>query len=175
LPRGLYIQQNQNYFSDIIMTYEKTITFTGKPSAALDIIKNTFLPNGYQIAECTENSISLTGNNLFWLQQQNNPLIGISQINVRIENSTISLKAELGNITKVMIFLLAFVVGIGLLMTIIFAIVFAKKEEGANIILISLLPLAPWPVLAPLIFFFLKYRTCKALDILVNNLTTNNF
>jgi len=161
-------------FMKYFMNYEKTITFTGEPAAALDIAKNTFLPNGYLISESTDNSITLKGNNLFWLQQQNNPLIGISKVNIRVENSTVSLKAELGNITKVIIFLIAFIVVLALLTVIIFAIVFAGKENGPNVILLSLLPLAPWPVLAPLIFFFLKYRTCKALDILVNNITTNN-
>ena len=156
------------------MNYEKTITFTGEPAGALDIAKNTFLPNGYLISESTENSITLKGDNLFWLQQQNNPLIGISKINIQVENSTISLKAELGNITKVIIFLIACIVGLALLMVIIFAIVFAGKEDGPNVILISLLPLVPWPILAPLIFFFLKYRTRKAIDILMNNMSDNN-
>jgi hypothetical protein len=152
------------------MKYEKTITYTGDPGTAINIVKNTFLPNGYQIIKTSENSITLEGNNLFWLQQQNNPLTGISQISIHIENSTISLKAELKTINKIILFLIIFLIGLAVLLAGIFALVFSKIEDKHNIIFIILMSFAPWPVLLPLIYFFLKARTCKALDILLSNI-----
>ncbi len=153
------------------MRYEKTVPFTAEPAAALEIAKTTLLPSGFQITETAPNSITLKGNIFFWSQMQNNPLLGASGVNIQIDNSTISLKAELGTITKVIIFLTVFIAGMAVLMTTIFALTLGKTEAGPNVILLSLLPLAPWPVLAPIILFFLKARTCKALDILLSNMT----
>jgi len=154
------------------MVYEKTIPFTGNAAEALDIVKNTFIPNGYQITESTESSILLKGKNLLWLEKQNNPLIGISQIDIQISNSTISVKAELGNITKAIIAAAIFIIGMGLLMATIFSIIFVGKKE-ANALVAVFYSLSPWPVLVPLFFFFFKYRTRKAIDILLNNATGN--
>jgi hypothetical protein len=39
-----------------------------------------------------------------------------------------------------------------------------------TVVLISLAPLAPWPVLLPLIMRWLKSRTARALDVLLSNI-----
>lgn len=153
------------------MSYEKTATFSGEPKAALETAKTTLLPNGFQITESTANSITLKNNNYCWLQRQNNALVSISRIDIRIENSTISLKAELGTIKKILVFMVIFLVCLAAFLATVFAIMFSKDMEFSRILVLSLAPFAPWPILVPLIYFFLKVRVNKALDILLSNMT----
>jgi hypothetical protein len=151
------------------MSYEKTAIFNREPKAALETAKTILLPNGFQIIEFTVNSVILK--NDCWLQKQNNALSSISQIDIRIENSTISLKAELGTIKKILVFLVIFLVFLAAFLAIVFAIMFSKNMELSKILVLSLVPFAPWPILVPLIYFFLKVRANKALDILLSNMT----
>lgn len=153
------------------MEYEKTATFTGKNTDALAIAKTTLLPNGFRIINSNENSLSMKADSSAWLQRQNNAIIGVSEVHIYIENSTISLKAELKNIDKVIIFLIIFLAGLAALLAGIFAAVFSKTEGEPNIGLILLMAFSPWPVLLPLMYFFFKARTRRSLDILLSNMT----
>ena len=152
------------------MEYENTITFTGRTVDALETAKMTLLPNGFQIINSNENSLSMKADNTAWLQRQNNALIGASEVYIHIENSTISLKAELKTVNRVIIFLIIFLTGLAILLAAIFTLIFSKTEGEHNIALISLIAFAPWPALLPLMFFFFKTRTRKVLDILLRNM-----
>jgi hypothetical protein len=52
-----------------------------------------------------------------------------------------------------------------------FGIILPKQGQNAGkIILISLSPFIPWPLIIPLMALWMKSRTAKALDTLINNM-----
>jgi len=69
--------------------------------------------------------------------------------------------------------LIFFIVGLAAFMLIVFATVFSLQGQPVRkILLLSLVPFAPWPVVIPLMAKFMKFRTTRALDVLVTNMAT---
>ena len=154
------------------MSYEKTIRFFGNFDfdKAIEVTKDTLLPNGFTITNNDEDAIELHGPGTFWTQGQN-PWMGVSWIRLEKINDSVLMKAEFGGVKKTIIYLCCFILGMAALFLIVFGISSSQKP-ATHRFLLPLTSLMPWPVLIPLIAIILKSQASKSLDALSNNIAT---
>ncbi len=151
------------------MDYEKTMPFSGNMEKALEVAKNVFIQHNFQIVRDSDSEVELTGPGM--LSSRQNPLVGISRVCIRGTSGNISIEAEFGGIRKLTKYLVLFIVGMAIFFLVFFGIILPKQGQPADkIILISLAPFIPWPVIIPLMAMWMKSRTAKSLDILTNNM-----
>lgn len=151
------------------MDYEKTMPFSGNMEKALEVAKNVFIQHNFQIVRDSDTEVELTGPGM--LSSRQNPLVGISRVCIRGTSGNISVEAEFGGIRKLTKYLVLFIVGMAIFFLVFFGIILPKQGQPADkIILISLAPFIPWPVIIPLMAMWMKSRTAKSLDILTNNM-----
>jgi len=150
------------------MDYQRTIPFANSASA-LKVVSSVLVQHDFQIGERNETAIELTGPGM--TGSRRNPLVGISTIRIFKSSGSLSVEAQFGSIRKLLRYIALFIVGMGVFFLVLFAISFTRQGQPlGRIVLISLAPLAPWPVLLPLIMIWLKSRTTRALDVLLNNI-----
>ncbi len=157
---------------DIVnMNYQKTVSFSGNPRKAFEIAQNTFLPHGFQIANSSESILEVLGPGTLWTKGQD-PMVGVSKACISAADGSISIKAELGGVTKAIKYLILFILGMAIFFILMFGFLFTVKQGQPinKTILMSIAPLIPWPVIIPLMAIWMKSRTCKALDTLMNNM-----
>ena len=153
------------------MDYEKTEPFSGNMEQVLEVAKNVFIQNNFKIVRHSDTEVEFTGPGM--LSSRQNPVVGISRICIRGTSGNISIEAEFGGIRKLTKYLVVFIVGMAIFFVVLFGILFSKQGQPLNkIILMSLAPFMPWPVLIPLIHIWMKSRTSKALDRLLTNMVT---
>ncbi len=151
------------------MDYEKTMPFSGNMEKALEVAKNVFIQHNFQIVRDSDTEVELTGPGM--LSSRQNPLVGISRVCIRGTSGNLSIEAEFGGIRKLTKYLVLFIVGMAIFFLVFFGIILPKQGQPADkIILISLAPFIPWPVIIPLMAMWMKSRTAKSLDILTNNM-----
>ena len=150
------------------MDYEKTAPFTD-PAKAIEVLTGVFVQHAFRIAEKTERAVKLTGPGM--ISSRQDPLVGISKIRIFKSSGSLSVEAQFDSIRRLIKYLAVFIVGMAVFFVILLGIVFTRQGQPLSIILlISLAPLAPWPVLLPLIILWLKSRTSRALDVLLSNI-----
>ncbi len=153
------------------MDYEKAEPFSGNMEKALETAKNVFIQHNFQIVRDSDSEVELTGPGM--LSSRQNPLVGISRVCIRGTSGNISIEAEFGGIRKLTKYLVLFIVGMAIFFLVFFGIILPKQGQPADkIILISLAPFIPWPVIIPLMYKWMKYRTSKVLDTLLTNMVT---
>ena len=151
------------------MDYEKTVPFSGNMEKALDVARNVFIQHNFEIVHGSDSEVELTGPGM--LSSRQNPLVGISRVCIRGTNGNLSIEGEFGGIRKLTKYLVLFIVGMAIFFVVFFGIILPKQGQPLNkIILISLAPFIPWPVIIPLMAIWMKSRTSKALDTLINNM-----
>jgi hypothetical protein len=151
------------------MDYEKMVPFDGNLSKAIEAARNAFIQHNFQIVHDSDLEVELTGPGM--LSSRQNPLVGISRIRIRGSSGNLSLEADFEGIRKLIKFLTFFIIGMAVFFVVLFGILFSRQGQPVTkIILISLAPFIPWPVIIPLMAIWMKSRTSKALDILVNNM-----
>ena len=153
------------------MDYEKTEPFSGNMEKVLEVAQNVFIQHNFQIVHHTDKEVEFTGPGM--LSSRQNPLVGISRICIRGGSGNISIEAEFGGIRNLTKYLVVFIVGMAIFFVVLFGILFSKQGQPLNkIILMSVAPFVPWPVLIPLIHIWMKSRTSKALDRLLTNMVS---
>ncbi|MHC4618630.1 MAG: hypothetical protein ACYTEQ_12860 [Planctomycetota bacterium] len=151
------------------MDYEKTVPCTGDIEKAIEAARNVFIQHTFQIVNQSENAVELAGPGM--LSSRQDPLVGISRIRIFQSSGGLSVEAQFDSIRKLIKYIAVFIVVMGVFFVVLFAVLFARQGQPLGIIvLISLAPLAPWPVLLPLIMIWLKSRTSRALDVLLSNI-----
>lgn len=151
------------------MDYEKTMPFSGNMEKSLEAARNVFIQHNFQIVRGSDSEVELTGPGM--LSSRQNPLVGISRVCIRGTSGNLSIEAEFGGIRKLTKYLALFIVGMVIFFLVFFGIILPKQGEPADkIILISLAPFIPWPIIIPLMAIWMKSRTSKALDTLLNNM-----
>ena len=149
------------------MDYRRTMPVADSEKA-VDAAANVFIQRSFQIVEKSETAVELTGPGM--ISSRQNPLVGISRIRVLKSNGSLSVEAQFDSIRKLIKYIAVFIVGMGVFFVILFGILFTRQGQPmGTVVLISLAPLAPWPVLLPLIMMWLKSRTSRGLDILLSN------
>lgn len=152
------------------MDYEKTIPFSGDIKSVLEVVRNVFIQHSFQIVHTSESTLEMAGSGTMWTRGQA-PLVGISKVSIRGAGSNLSIEAEFGGIRKAVVCMSLFILGLAVFFLIVFGIVFSLQGlPFSRIIMIALVPLAPWPVLIPIIAKWLKSRNSRALDVLLNNM-----
>jgi len=151
------------------MDYEKTEPFSGNMGKVLEVAKNVFIQHNFQIVRDSDTEVEFTGPGM--LSSRQNPIVGISRICIRGTSGNISIEAEFEGIRKLTKYLVCFIVAMAIFFVVFFGILFSKQDQPLNkTILISLAPFAPWPVIIPLMYKWMKSRTSKALDRLMTNM-----
>ena len=153
------------------MDYEKTEPFSGNMEKVLEVAKNVFIQHNFQIVRDSDTEVEFTGPGM--LSSRQNPIVGISRICIRGTRNNLSIEAEFEGIRKLTKYLVFFIVGMAIFFVVFFGIIFPKQGQPADeIILISLAPFIPWPVIIPLMYKWMKSRTSKAMDRLLTNMVT---
>jgi hypothetical protein len=151
------------------MDYEKTEPFSGNMEKAFEVAKNVFIQHNFQIVRNSDSEVEFTGPGM--LSSRQNPLVGISRVCIRGTSSNISIEAEFGGIRRLTKYLVFFIVGMAIFFLAFFGIMFSKQGQPLNkIILNTLAPFIPWPVIIPIMAIWMKSRTSKALNTLVKNM-----
>ena len=153
------------------MDYEKTVPFSGNPEKALEVARNVFIQHSFEIVTNSNSAVELRGTRTLWVKGQD-PLIGISKVNIRGSSDSLSIEADFGVVRKSVKYLALFIVGMAVFFLVTFGILFTiiQCEPASKTILLSLAPFVPWPILIPLIAKFMKFRTSRALDALLHNM-----
>ena len=111
----------------------------------------------------------MEGPGTLWTKGQN-PLVGVSKISVSGANNELAIKAEFGGVRKAIKYLIIFIVGMSVFFLLVFGILFYKQGVSTYMYLLPLAPFIPLPALIPLMSVWMKSRTCKSLDSIMNNI-----
>jgi hypothetical protein len=151
---------------------------------ALESAVKTLTYNGFAITHRDATSVSLTGPGLNSTRQ--NPLLGASKITLCLADNAINANAELGGVDAMQRFLMRFPLllglGLGLFFGICSGLLFGQQfgiglgiagVQGWKWLLLaigfSMLPVAPWLILSPLIAKSFRKRTQDAIETLIRN------
>jgi hypothetical protein len=165
-------------------TFDASGTVSGAPDAALKFVLITLATNGFTITQRDATSATLIGPGLNSTRQ--NPILGASKIDVRVDDRSLHVHAELGDVDRMWRFLMWFpfllCFGLGLFFAVVGGAVFGQQfgaengvpaAQGRKWALVALgvamLPAAPWLVLSPRMARMVRNRTHRALETLVAN------
>jgi len=149
------------------MDYQRKIPVADSEKA-VDAAANVFIQHSFQIDQKSETALELTGPGM--ISSRQNPLVGISNIRISQSRGSLSVEAQFDSIRRLIKYLAVLIIVMGVFFVILFGILFTRQGQPVGtVVLISLAPLAPWPVLLPLIMAWLKCRTARALDVLLSN------
>lgn len=153
------------------MEYSKTIQFAGHKTGALDMARAAFVAQGFQIVADSDDELRVTGPGMNSTNES--PLKGVSEASIIIGASEIKIRAMLGGVQKMRMFLRLFPLGMELLFLIVFGSLAWRLPafRHAWIFLIPMLALSPWLFLAPLMVRSIEKKTAQAIDTLLSNMT----
>ena len=142
--------------------YEYSTPLRGNATAAFDIARTALLAQGFEILADEDAKLSAEGPGMRGTQQS--PLVGVSELHLHVASSTIRASATLGGAARMKIFLYLFPPGLGLVLMIVFAL------AGMSMWWVSVLAVAPWVVISPLMASAIERRTTKAVNGLVRSM-----
>lgn len=153
------------------MKYEKEEYFEGDLAKAIDVAKNTLLPNGFEIIDSSDSYLEAVNHTGLWGYNQH-PLNGVSKVSISESDGKIILKSELGGVTKMIKYLTLFIGAMAVFFLLLFGFLFGLRQQQplGKVLLISLGPLVPWPIAIPLMGVWFKKRADRALDTLLKNM-----
>jgi hypothetical protein len=155
------------------MKYEKAEYFEGDLAKAIDVAKNTFLPNGFEIISSSNSNLEVSNRSYVWGYNQH-PLNGVSKVYISGSDGKIIIKAELGGVTKMLQYLILFMGGMMVFFLIFFGIQLHVQGQPINKLLRMIwAPFAPWPIAIPLMGVWFKKRADRALDTLLKNMISS--
>jgi len=167
-------------------TFETSANILGRADDVLQSAVTTLTNNGFAIIHRDSTSISLAGPGL--KSKKQNPLLGASTIRLQLHANRLDANAELGGVEAMQRFLMRFPLLLGLGLGLCFGIgsglLFGRQfgvgfgvpwAQGWTWMLVAIgftmLPVAPWLVLSPLMSRTVRCRTEKAIETLVLNAT----
>lgn len=165
-------------------TFATSAPLGTSPADALQSALATLTNNGFAISQRGADFATVTGPGLYSTKQ--NPILGASRVELRIDNNTLHVQAELGGIDSIRRFLIWFPFLLGLGLGAVFAavggIVFGQKygvgfgvpwAQGWRWVVaamaFAMLPVTPWLFLSPLTTKIVRKRTQRALETLAGN------
>ena len=152
------------------MDYHKIAVFEGDSQKAVEVARNLFIQHNFRIKSSGDTAIEADGPGTFWTKGQN-PMVGISKINVSTSGGQISVEAEFGGVRKTQLYTAFFICGMAIFFLILFGFLFSSQQmPGRKLFVIILSTFAPWVVLLPLMTKFMKSRSAKAIDAMINNM-----
>jgi hypothetical protein len=155
---------------ELMMDYERSERLDGEASKAVELARNVFFQHSFRIVSNEPSAVEFCGPGTLWVKGQD-PLAGISKVSVEVGRDSISIRADFGGTRKTIKYAAFFLVGLALLFVVFFGILFGLRGEPVSkIILFSLVPFAPWPVILPLMAKWMNSRTSCSLDALLHNM-----
>ena len=142
------------------MPYVSAVALSGPPEAAIRVVRDALIANAFTIGSVSPTEFTATGPGL--MSSNQNPLLGVSGVSFRAEDGALHVQTELGGATRLGLFAIFFPLGLGLALAGVLRV--ANKP---NAFIAPMLAVAPWLVLGPLIAFFIRKRTQKAINALL--------
>ncbi len=154
------------------MRYDNQVSFDGNRLRAFDLAIAALTALGFRVVQKGATTLALEGPGMTSTRQS--PLTGASVIEIVAEGRRLGLQAELGGVRRMARFVLIFPIALGLLLGVLLLVVFSLTlRPGAGLPVVSLAvagAVAPWLVLGPLMARWIRSRTTRALDALLDNL-----
>jgi hypothetical protein len=158
------------------MIYNASRSFQGDLEKALDLAIAALSAVGFRLDERTADSVRLTGPGMSSNRQS--PLVGASQLDIRLRQGQLDVAADLGAAERMIrfarIFPIALNGGLALVFLAVFGTIFAGRVAPLfwliPVIAVTLLNGAVWAVLSPWIARSIHQRTCRGLDALLSTM-----
>ena len=149
------------------MDYTKSEKVEGESIKIIKSCMTTLAATGFNIDNKTDNSLECSANMIYNTKQ--NPLLGSSKIYINHFDNNLTLKADFGNVRKLLKFLSIFLFFLATGLYLLFKYALPHNED-ADLSIIIISSIGPWIILIPLMYFIFKSRLTKALDSLLNNI-----
>ena len=148
--------------------YTKTIQTNGKSQNIADNIADVFINRGYLIEKKNDKCIELK--QTVRPNRNNDPLEAVSHISIEIRASEITVNADLKGFDMLFRILAIMIISMALIFFILFGFIIEIPAKSRFLrYTIALLPLAPWPILLPLMKNIGKNSGAKILDNVIHN------
>lgn len=147
------------------MDYQRTISIASDSHKAFEFVQSIFVQNNFSLKKIGSDEVELTGPGMNSTHE--NPLTGIAKAHIKLLGRKIKLEAELGGVRKMQWFLIVFPFCLGLFLFSFFYL----QQHSIQPALPALYAVSPWIVIGPLMGRWIKNRTLKALDVLLENTT----
>ena len=142
--------------------YQYSTPFSGDAGEALKIAKTTLLSLGFEITAKSENELHAIGPGLRSTQQPD--LLGVTELKLKIDPSSIIANAVLGGAARMKAFVIIFPPGLVLFLLLIFSLI------GMDVSLIHALWFLPWLFISPLMGNMIERKTIRAVESLVRGM-----
>jgi len=130
----------------------------------LDTCKKILMPNNYRLTKSTESEFVFEGGGM--IKKGQNPLLGATKISVSINGQSLEINSELGGLFRSNLFIMIFPPAL----MIFLSTTFYFSGLGTQAVKQTLMGILPWLIISPLICYYLKTVTVKALDSLAHNI-----
>ena len=154
-------------------SYEQTVRFSGDGQKAFEVALQTLLPLGFRIERRDEFTLTLS-NSARYLNSRQNALLGISRISFNLRPGLLSIKTEMGALTRmvrVMAYLLAGMLASFVLLFGVLWLTLAEFQGQPWVMAVAAAPFIPWIFILPFMQGWLQRRTQAALETLLHNMT----
>lgn len=146
------------------MDYQRSISLKTESRKCIDTAKMIFMQNGFLVSKKGEHDFQFTGPGMSSTKE--NPLVGVSTARIKLNGRQVTLEAELKSVRGMQWFIWIFPFA---LCGILFLVLNGSRPSGSPINWASLLAVLPWIVLSPWMSRWMKRRTIRALDVLIEN------
>jgi hypothetical protein len=150
-----------------LMEHITSSSFKGSPEKVFGLITTVFTSNGYNLASRDAQTLRFESEARAGLSRI--PMLGASTVMFSIEGERLTMRADMGGVRKMGTLIILLPVALAAILLAIFGILFG--ELGPRFIaIVSLGPVLPWVLLAPLLIRWLKNRSAEALDRLLESI-----
>ncbi len=147
------------------MQYSAKRRFTGDQAVAFSAIEATLLPNGFRVVDTSPHRRILKGPGL--QSTRENPVRGATKVVVEVEGETLRLRAELNGVLFMALFVCIFPLSLWAGFAV--AGLLSSAESASPLSGKALVGAAVWVVVGPALALWIRRRTIRALDDMLNN------
>ncbi len=144
------------------MPYVSSTVISGPPDAAIKMVRDALVANAFTVTKATATEFAATGPGMMGSNQS--ALLGVSKVSFRAEAGVLHVEADLGGAKRLGLFTMLFPPLLGLILVGILS-----ATGRPNSILAPALAVSPWIVVGPLMAFWIRKRTEKAINALLQS------
>jgi hypothetical protein len=135
------------------MKYSSSVYIGSQERVDFSPVESTLLPNGFKVEYISENTIKFKGPLMQSTKEA--PIRGATHISFKVERGQLQLNAKLGGVLFMSLFVC------------LFPPVLVFFIGGPNVNYLN--AVWPWLIIGPIAAYWLRYRTVKALNTLLEN------